>query len=108
MRPAMQHRPVIGFLAQSATHSTVMFSPSCRRSFAIVVVSVSSSVASFAISSALSFPVMSMCPGTHNTSMIALLLSSRKVVAAKFEEEFGGGQHYSTRASSHDSGQTVI
>src|SRR5258706_4157996 len=49
----------------------------------MVVVSVAglSSVAPFAISSTLSFPYISMCPGTHNTSMLALLFSSRKVVA---------------------------
>ena len=103
----MQYRPIIGSLAHYATHSTVMFSPSCRRSFAIVVVSVSRSVASFAISTAPSFPVISMCPRTHDASMLALLFPSRKVVAAKFEG-FGGGQHCSTRASSNDTGQTVI
>ena len=45
----------------------------------MVVVSVAgaSSVAPFAISSALSFPSISMCPGTYETSMFALRFSSR-------------------------------
>ena len=83
IRFAMAYRPVLGFFAHSATHSTFVLSRSCRWRFAIVAISVagSSSVASFAISSALSFPTMSMCPGTHDTSMPALLFSLRKCVA---------------------------
>ena len=52
--------------------------------FAMVVVSVagSSSVASFADSSALSFPSIPMCPGTHETSMLTLRFSSRNDIAA--------------------------
>lgn len=41
----------------------------------------SRSVASFAISSALSFPPMPICPGIHDTLIVACLLLSRKVVA---------------------------
>ena len=50
----------------------------------MVVVSVagSSSVASFANSSDLSFPSISMCPGTHETSTFAPRVSSRNDIAA--------------------------
>ena len=54
-------------------------SRSCQWWFAIVVVS--TLVASLAISSALSFPAISICPGTHDTSMLAPVFSSRNVVA---------------------------
>jgi len=83
IRSAMAYRPVLSFFAHSVTHSTFILSRICRWRFAIVVVSVagSSLVASFAISSALSFPAMSMCHGTHDTSMLALLFSLRKCVA---------------------------
>ena len=63
----------------SLIHSVFILSRSCRRSFAMVAGS--SSVASFAIVSALSFPFIPTCPGTHNTSIVARLFSSRKVVA---------------------------
>ena len=48
-----------------------------------MVVSVigSRSVASFAISSALLFPSISMCPGTHDTSIVARLFVSRNLMA---------------------------
>ena len=48
----------------------------------VVSVVVSTLVVSFAISSAPLFPVISICPGTHDTSVLALLFSSRKVIAA--------------------------
>ena len=50
----------------------------------MVVVSVagSSSVAFFANSSALSFPSIPMCPGTHDTSLLALWFSSRNDITA--------------------------
>ena len=48
----------------------------------VVSVASSSLVASFAISSATSFHSTPMCPGTHDTSIIARLFSSRKVLAA--------------------------
>ena len=73
MRSDMAYRPAMGFLAHSIVHSAFILARSCRWSFAMVVVSVagSSSVASFANSSALSFPSMFMCPGTHDTSIFA-------------------------------------
>ena len=39
------------------------------------------SVASFAISSTLSFPSIPMCPGTHDTLIVACLFLSRKLIA---------------------------
>ena len=80
----MAYRPAMGFLDHSIAHSVFIFARSCQWSFAMVVVSVasSSSVASFANSSALSFPSIPMCPGTHDTSMLALWFSSRNDIAA--------------------------
>jgi hypothetical protein len=79
----MAYRPVMGFLAHSLILSFFSLSCICRCSFAIVVISVigSSSVASFASSSALSFPSIPICPGTHVTSIFAPPFSSRNVVA---------------------------
>ena len=84
MRSDMAYRPAMGFLAHSMVHSVFIFARSCRWSFAMVVVSVagSSSVASFANSSALSFHSISMCPGTYETSMLALWFSPRNDIAA--------------------------
>ena len=84
MRSDMAYCPAMGFLAHSIVHSVFILARSCRWSFAMVVVSVagSSSVASFANSSALSFPSISMCPGTHDTSIFALRFSSRNDIAA--------------------------
>ena len=83
MQSAIVYRPVGGLVAHSLIHSVFILSHSCWWSVAMVVVSTagSRSVASFAISSALSFPSMFMCPGTHDTSIIAYLFSSRKVMA---------------------------
>ena len=71
------------FFAHSVTHSTFTLSPSCQWGFGIEVVPVadSSLVDPIAISSAPSFPSMSMCPGTHDTSGSTLMFSSRRVVA---------------------------
>ena len=79
---AIAYRPVISLAAHSPVHSIFRFSHICLWSFASVMVSVvsSRSVASFAILSALSFPSISMCPGTHDTSIIAHLFLSRKVI----------------------------
>ena len=84
MRSDMAYRPAMGFLAHSIVHSVFSLARSCRCSFPMVVVSVagSSSVASFANSSALSFPSISMCPGTQETSIFALRFSSRNDIAA--------------------------
>ena len=70
----MAYRPVIGLLANSLIHSDFSLSQSCRWTFTMVVVSVAglSSVAPFAISSALSFLSMPMCPRTHGTSILPL------------------------------------
>ena len=74
MQSDMVYHPAMGFLAHSIVHSVFILVHSCQWSFAMVVVSVAglSSVASFANSSALSFPSISMCPGTHKTSIFAL------------------------------------
>ena len=79
MRSDMAYRPAMGFLAHSMVHSVFILARSCRWSFSILVVSVAglSSVASFANSSALSFPSISMCPGTHETSMLANFILER-------------------------------
>ena len=83
MRSDMAYRPAMGFLAHSIVHSAFILVRSCWWSFAMVVVSVAglSSVASFANSSALSFPSMFMCPGTHDTSIFAPRFSSRNDIA---------------------------
>ena len=80
----MVYHPAMGFLAHSIVHSAFILARSCQWSFAMVVVSVagSSSVASFANSSALLFPSMFMCPGTHDTSIFAPQFSSRNDIAA--------------------------
>ena len=84
MQSNMAYHLAMGFLAHSIVHSVFILARSCRWSFAMVVVSVagSSLVASFANSSALSFPSISMCPGTHETSIFALRFSSRNDIAA--------------------------
>ena len=84
MRFDMAYRPAMGLLAHYMVHSVFILPRSCRWSFAMVVVSVAgpSSVASFANSSALSFPSIPMCPGTHETSILTLRFSSRNDIAA--------------------------
>jgi hypothetical protein len=83
MRSDIAYRPVMGFPAHSLTHSAFSLSRICRCSFAMVVVFAagSISVAPFARSSALSFPSIRMCPGTHEISIVTPLFSSRNVIA---------------------------
>jgi hypothetical protein len=78
MRSDMAYRPVMGFPAQLLVHSAFNLLRICRCRLAMVVVSVvgSSSVASFARLSALSFPSIPMCPGTHETSIVVPLFLS--------------------------------
>jgi len=75
VRSAMAYCPIIGLLPYSLTHSSFMLSRLCWNRFANVVVSVagSSSVASLAISSTLSFPAIPMFLGTHAASMCTCL-----------------------------------
>src|SRR5258706_4039999 len=106
MRSVMAYRPVIGLFAHSLIQSVFILSCSHRWSFARVVVSVSGSrsVASFAISSALSFPSMSMCPGTHDTSIVARLVLSRNLVAVST----GPNQSYRQHIFKHIASYTNI
>jgi hypothetical protein len=78
MRSDIAYRPVMGFPAQLLVHSAFNLLRICRCRLAMVVVSVigSRSVASFARLSALSFSSMPMCPGTHETSIVAPLFLS--------------------------------
>jgi len=69
----MVYHPIISFLAHLVTHSTFMPLHSCWWSGGFC------GGLKF-ISSIPSFPAMSIYPGTHNTSMLALLFLSRKSV----------------------------
>ncbi len=76
---AMAYHPVISLFAHSLIHLVFSLLRICQWSFARVVISMASlrSVASFANLSALSFPSIPMCPGTHDTSINACLFLSR-------------------------------